>query len=503
MTTTLDRSALEQSAAKLTFRTQAFIGGQFVDSASGQTFATENPATGKTLAEIAACDTADVDRAVASARQCFESGVWSRIGPSERKETLLRVADLIESHAEELALLDTLEAGKPIQDCMEIDLPETITCFRWHAEAADKLYDQVSPTDADHLGLIIREPIGVVGAVIPWNFPLLMAAWKLGPALATGNSVVLKPAEQSSLSALRLAELAAEAGLPEGVLNVVTGMGETAGQAIGRHGDVDAVTFTGSTEVGRLFLRYAAETNLKRIVLECGGKSPQLVMADAGDLDAVAEHACNAAFWNMGENCSCGSRLIVDRRVKDQLIEKMIAASREWTVGDPLDPATRVGSMIERQHLDKVLGYIETGRGEGARIVLGGSRVLEESGGYFTEPTIFDDVKNDMKIAREEIFGPVLSTITFDGEEEGVAIANDTSYGLAASLYTDNVHTAHRVARALKAGNVSVNCYAEGDITTPFGGYKQSGFGGRDNSILAHEQYTEIKTIWMEFRSQS
>jgi len=290
-------------------------------------------------------------------------------------------------------------------------------------------------------------------------------------------------------------------GLPEGVLNVVPGFGETAGQAIGRHMDVDAVTFTGSTEVGRLFLRYAAETNLKRIVLECGGKSPQLVMADAADLDAVASHACNAAFWNMGENCSCGSRLIVDRRIKDQLLEKIATASRQWTVGDPLDPATRVGALIERQHLDKVLGYIQIGRDEGARLVLGGRQALEETGGYFTEPTVFDDVGNQMRIAREEIFGPVLSTITFESEEEGVRLANDTNYGLAASLYTDNVHTAHRVARALKAGTVSVNCYSEGDISTPFGGYKQSGFGGRDNSIFAHDQYTETKTIWMEFNA--
>ena len=501
MTTKLDKSALEQAAASLSYRTQAFVDGQFVGSVTGKTFVTENPATGQPLAQVAACDTEDVNRAVTAARRSFEAGAWSRIGPSERKGILLHLADLIEAHSQEFALLDALEAGKPIVDCMDIDVPETITCIRWHAEAADKLYDQIAPTAANQLGMIVREPIGVVGAVIPWNFPLLMAAWKLGPALATGNSVVLKPAEQTSLSALRLAELAAEAGLPEGVLNVVPGFGETAGQAIGRHMDVDAVTFTGSTEVGRLFLRYAAETNLKRIVLECGGKSPQLVMADAADLDAVASHACNAAFWNMGENCSCGSRLIVDRRIKDQLLEKIATASRQWTVGDPLDPATRVGALIERQHLDKVLGYIQIGRDEGARLVLGGRQALEETGGYFTEPTVFDDVGNHMRIAREEIFGPVLSTITFESEEEGVRLANDTNYGLAASLYTDNVHTAHRVARALKAGTVSVNCYSEGDISTPFGGYKQSGFGGRDNSIFAHDQYTETKTIWMEFNA--
>jgi gamma-glutamyl-gamma-aminobutyraldehyde dehydrogenase len=334
--------------------------------------------------------------------------------------------------------------------------------------------------------------------VVPWNFPTLMAAWKLGPALATGNCVVLKPAEQTSLSALRLAELAAEAGLPDGVLNVVPGFGETAGQAIGRHMDVDMVTFTGSTEVGRLFLKYSADSNLKRITLECGGKSPQVVMVDAADLDSVADHAVSAAFWNMGENCSCGSRLIVHRDVKDALLERIVARAKDWTVGDPLDPATKIGSLIEKGHLEKVMGYIDTGRTEGASVVMGGGQVLADTGGYFVEATIFDDVGNDMKIAREEIFGPVLATITFDDEEQALSLANDTTYGLAASLYTSNVNTAHRAARAMKAGMVSVNCYGEGDMATPFGGYKQSGFGGRDNGIHAHDQYTELKTIWMD-----
>jgi gamma-glutamyl-gamma-aminobutyraldehyde dehydrogenase len=494
----LEKPAIEQAREKLSFRTQAFIDGKAVAAASGETFATENPATGEELAQVAACDREDVDRAVAAARNSFESGVWSRISPTDRKEVLLKFADLIEQNAAELALLDALEAGKPITDCVTIDVPETIGCIRWHAEAVDKLYDQISPTDADHVGLIVREPIGVVGAVIPWNFPALMAAWKLGPALATGNSVVLKPAELTTLSALRLGELAAEAGLPDGVLNVVPGLGETAGQAIGRHMDVDLVTFTGSTEVGRMFLKYAAESNLKKIVLECGGKSPQLVMADAGDLDTVANNIVNAAFWNMGENCSCGSRLIVHRDVHDALLDKVVALSREWAVGDPLDPATKIGSMIEKPHLEKVLSYIETGKSEQARVVMGGNQTLAESGGYFVEATIFDGVDNQMRIAREEIFGPVLSTITFSDEQEGVALANATNYGLAASLYTSNVNTAHRVARQLKAGTVSVNCYSEGDMSTPFGGYKESGFGGRDNGIHAHDQYTELKSIWIE-----
>ena len=346
--------------------------------------------------------------------------------------------------------------------------------------------------------MVVREPIGVVGAVVPWNFPLLMAAWKLGPALAMGNSVVLKPAEQSSLSALRLAELAVQAGLPEGVLNVVPGLGEEAGEALGRHMDVDMVTFTGSTEVGRYFLKYAAESNLKRIVLECGGKSPQIVMSDVSDLDAVADHALDAVFWNMGENCSSGSRLVVHKDVKEELLSKIVAKSADWIVGDPMDPEIKVGAMIEKEHMDKVLGYIEKGKKEGAQLVLGGRQVNMESGGYFVEPTIFDGVTNDMIIAQEEIFGPVLSVITFETEEEAIQIANYSIYGLAASLYTDNVKVAHRMAKQIKAGTITINCYGEGNIATPFGGYKQSGFGGRDNGMHAHDQYAEIKTIWLD-----
>ncbi len=323
----LNRPSIDAAVAKLQFRTQAFIDGTYVDAQSGLRFVTENPATGQPLAEVAQCEAADVDRAVASARRAFEQGLWARCAPGERKRTLLKFADLIEQHLGELALTDALEAGKPIRDCMSIDLPETVDCIRWHAEACDKLYDHISPSGAGNLGLIRREPVGVVGAVIPWNFPALMAAWKLGPALAAGNSVVLKPAELTSLSALKMAELAAAAGLPEGVLNVVPGFGPGAGEPIGRHRDVDMVAFTGSTEVGRLFLRYSAESNLKRIILECGGKSPQVVLADAADLDAVADHAVNAAFWNMGENCSCGSRLIAHQNVKDALVDKVIQRS--------------------------------------------------------------------------------------------------------------------------------------------------------------------------------
>ncbi len=498
MSLELNRSAIEEAVSRLSFRTQAFIGGQFVDALSGKKFASENPATGRLLAEIAECEEEDVDRAVADARGAYERGGWSRAKPAQRKRVLLRFAELLEKHAAELALLDALEAGKPIKDCVGIDIPETIDTMRWHAEACDKLYDYVSPSGPRHLGLIRREPVGVVGAVIPWNFPALMAAWKLGPALAAGNSVVLKPAELTSLSALRMAELAAEAGVPAGVLNVVPGFGPGAGEPLGRHMDVDMVAFTGSTEVGRLFLRYAAESNLKRVILECGGKSPQVVLADAANLAAVAEHVVNAAFWNMGENCSCGSRLIVHRSIKDALVENVAQLAGAWLLGDPLDPLTSVGSLIERPHLQKVLGYIEAGCAEGAQLVMGGKQTRQESGGYFVEVTVFDHVTNQMKIAREEIFGPVLSVISFSSEEEAIQLANDTNYGLAASIYTSDLNTAHRVAGAIRAGTVSVNCFSEGDITTPFGGYKESGFAGRDKSIFAHEQYTELKTIYMQ-----
>jgi len=483
-----------------TLRADAFIDGAFRPAASGARFATDNPATGRQIAEVAAGDADDIDVAVKAARRAFDAGVWSRRAPAERKGVLLAFADLIDANLEELAQLEALDAGKPITDCRDVDIPETARTFRWYAEALDKVFDAVAPTGQDALGLIVREPIGVVGAVLPWNFPLLMAAWKAAPALAAGNSMVIKPAELTSLSTLRIAELAAEAGIPDGVLSVVPGLGETAGQALGRHPDVDALSFTGSTEVGRMFLRYAAESNLKEIVLECGGKSPQVIMADPPDLDYVAEQVLFAGFMNMGENCTCGSRLIVHRSVRDDLIERLVRRTADWPVGDPLDPATKIGPMIERAHLDKVLGYIEAGRREGARVVVGGGRTLEASGGYFVEPTVFDDVQNSMSIAREEIFGPVISTIPFDTEDEAIRLANETSYGLAASLYTTDLDTAFRLARSIKAGTVSVNSYSEGDITTPFGGYKQSGFGGRDKGLEAFDQYTQKKTIWVTLR---
>ncbi|MDR5760356.1 aldehyde dehydrogenase [Caballeronia sp. LZ035] len=477
---------------------RALIAGVRCNAASNETFDTLNPSTGKALAAIAKCDAKDVDRAVTAAREAFESGIWSKAAPSHRKAVLQRLAQLIDDNAEELALLEALEAGKPISECMGLDIPESAACIRWHAEATDKRYDALSPSGASVVSMITREPIGVVGAVLPWNFPALMLAWKIGPALSVGNSVIVKPAEQTSLSTLRIADLALEAGLPSGVLSVVTGPGEGAGQAIGCHADIDLVAFTGSTETGKRFLRYSADTNLKRVVLECGGKNPQVVLPDVANLDAVAEQAVAAAFWNMGENCSAGSRIIVHASHKEALLHKMQAVLDGWKTGDPLDPDVKLGSLIEEAHYRKVLGHIEKARAEGARIVCGGQATLSESGGWFVEPTIIDQVTPEMSIARDEVFGPVVCFIEYADVDEAVRIANDTCYGLAASLWTDNVNHAHKVAARIRAGTVTVNCFGEGDLTTPFGGFGQSGFGGRDKSIYAHDQYCELKTTWLK-----
>jgi acyl-CoA reductase-like NAD-dependent aldehyde dehydrogenase len=487
-------------ARGLAIETRAFIGGRYTASVSGKTFATENPATGAALAEIAECHSEDVDLAVAAGRRAFESGSWRRMPPRERKKVLLRLADSVERHAEEFALLESLDTGKPVADALAADLPDAIETLRWHAEAIDKLYDGLSPTSLDVVSMVVREPIGVVGAVIPWNFPLAITAMKLGPVLAGGNSIVIKPAEQTPLTALKLAGLAAEAGIPDGVINVVPGFGETAGRALGLHRDVDCISFTGSTEVGRHFLRYAADSNLKRIILELGGKSPVIVMDDVTDLAPVVDQIATGILFSQGENCSAGSRLLVQEKMKDRLLEELMTVFKTWKVGDPLDPSTRVGALIEAAHMERVLGYIGKGRDEGARIVLGGNRILQDTGGYFVEPTIFDNVRNSMVIAQEEIFGPVLATISFETVQDAIRIANDTKYGLAASLYTNDLHIAHRVSREIQAGTVSVNCFSEGDQAVPFGGFKQSGFGGREKSFLAHDQYSQMKTIWIQLR---
>lgn len=485
------------AASQLEFETRAFIGGSYVDAASGKTFDSINPATGKVITSIAACDVEDIDRAVTASRKAFEAGSWAHMAPADRKSVLLKWADLMQDNAEELALLEVLESGKPISDARAEDIPGMIDTLRWHAEAVDKIYDQITPAPHDVVSMYVREPIGVVGAVIPWNFPLFVAMWKLGPALAGGNSVVMKPDEHTSLSMIRIAEMAAEAGLPEGVLNVVPGLGHEAGKAIGLHNGIDCVSFTGSGEVGRYFLEYAAKSNMKRIVLECGGKSPAVFMEDA-DVSKAVENIAAGILFCQGENCSAGSRLIVHESRKDELLDALKPEFESWTVGDPLNEDTRIGAMISERHLSKVTGLIEKGQSEGANVLMGGNQIHKDSGGYFVEATIFDGVSNDMTIAREEIFGPVLSVITFKDEEEAVQIANDTNFGLAASLYTENLSTAHRVAKAIRAGTVSVNCYGEGDFGVPFGGYKESGFGGKDNGLVAHDQYTEQKAIWIQ-----
>ncbi|TIP10564.1 aldehyde dehydrogenase [Mesorhizobium sp.] len=482
------------------FETRPFINGEFRSTERGETFGTSNPATGKELAQVSSGDEADINRAVAAARASFESGSWSRQTPRDRKKTLLRFADLIEKNIEELALIETLDCGKPLNDSRNVDLPDSIETLRWHAEATDKLYDQMSPGPPDVVSMIVREPVGVVGAVLPWNFPLFVAMWKIAPALATGNSIVIKPAELTSLSMLRLAAIAAEAGLPEGVLNVVPGRGPIAGRALGLHMDVDCISFTGSGEVGRYFLKYAAESNMKRIVLECGGKSPAIVLDDVNDFTLVVEQIAAGFLFCQGENCSAGTRLIVSEKIREPLLAKLKETVKIWKVGDPLDSATKIGAMIEEPHMQKVLSYIEKGQSEGAKLTLGGNQVLKGSGGYFIEPTIFEGVTNDMVIAREEIFGPVLSVITVRDDAEAVRIANDTNYGLAASLYTNDLNRAHLIARSIRAGTVSVNCYSEGDFAVPFGGYKESGFGGKDKGFAAHDQYAETKAIWIQLR---
>ncbi len=483
--TTEDYKAI---AAGLTPPTQAFIDGAFRPAKSGKTFDSVNPATGAVLAKVAACGAEDVDLAAEKARDAFEDGRWSRLHPRERKEVLIRLAKLIKRNARELAVLESLDSGKTIYDCETVDVPETINCLTWHAELIDKIYDQVSPASDNHIAMIVREPVGVVGLVLPWNFPLLMLAWKIGPALASGCSIIVKPAEETSLTALRVAELAMEAGVPAGVFNVVPGSGPDVGEPIGRHMDIDAVSFTGSTETGRRFLRYAAESNLKEVTLEMGGKNPAVVLDDAENLDRVAAHIVNGAFWNMGENCSASSRLIVQKGVKDDLLKRIVAHAREWPVGDPLDPVNRVGALVSKAHYDKVCSYL----GTGPKVVLGGTA---KDG--FVEPTILE-VARDMAQAREEIFGPVLSVLTVESFDEAIALANDTEYGLAASIFTSNVKKAIRGARAIRAGTVTVNSFGEGDISTPFGGFKASGFGGRDNGIQAHDQYTQVKTIWVD-----
>jgi gamma-glutamyl-gamma-aminobutyraldehyde dehydrogenase len=483
-------------AAELRIDGRMVIDGQRRDSASGQTFACTSPINGRVLGQVARGAQADVDAAVASARAAFEDGRWAGKPPAVRKRLLMRFADKILAARDELALLETLDMGKPIQYALGVDVPSTARCIAWYAEAVDKVYDEIAPTGRQALALITREPMGVIGAIVPWNYPMIMAAWKLGPALAAGNSVVLKPSEKSPLTALRLAELAVEAGIPPGVFNVVPGYGHEAGEALALHMDVDAIGFTGSTRTGRRMLDYAGRSNLKRVYNELGGKSAFLVFDDFADVERAAKTVAGSMFFNQGESCNAPSRVLVHESVADEFVRIVTAEAALYQPADPLDARTVMGALVDDTQMNTVMGYIQAGQDEGARLAAGGQRVMGDTGGYYVQPTVFDGVSNGMKIAREEIFGPVMGIIRFRTESEAVQLANNSSYGLQASVWSDNINRAHRVARALRAGTVHVNQYDEDDITVPFGGFKQSG-NGRDKSLHAFDKYTELKTTWI------
>jgi gamma-glutamyl-gamma-aminobutyraldehyde dehydrogenase len=496
MNTPHTRDSWESLANSLKIRTQAFIDGNYVNAASGRTFDCISPIDGRSLGRVAECETEDIERAVIASRRSFESGAWSEAAPRHRKKVLLKFAQLIEQHGDELALLESLDMGKPVSDARAVDVAATIRCMAWTGEALDKVYGEVAPTGPGELGLVTREPLGVVGAIVPWNFPLLMAAWKLAPALAMGNSVVLKPSEKSPLSVIRLAEIAMEAGIPAGVFNVVPGFGKGAGEPLALHMDVDGLVFTGSTTVGKHLLQCAGRSNLKRAYMECGGKSPNIVFADARDLGKAAEAAASGIFYNQGEVCTAASRLLVERSIKDEFVARVVEAGRTMHPRHPLEPGAPMGAMVDETQTARVLDYIEKGVTEGANLVLGGKRANVVQGGCYIEPTVFDNVAHEHTISREEIFGPVLSVIAFDNEEQALRMANDTEYGLAAGLWTSDISRAHRVARKLRAGSVWVNYWDGGDMTAPFGGYKQSG-NGRDKSLHAFDKYTEMKATWI------
>ena len=469
-----------------------FINGRWVDSVSGKAFDTLNPATEKVITSVAEGDSADIDLAVAAAREAFENGPWKKTDARDRGRILLKIAGLIERNKDELALLDTLDNGKPINETTKADIPLVIDCFLYYAGWADKIHGETIPVRGDFFNYTLREPVGVVGQIIPWNFPLLMAAWKIAPALACGNTIVLKPAEQTPLSALRLGEICQEAGLPDGVLNIVTGYGPTACAALAEHMDVDKIAFTGGSATGRIIMQ-AASKNLKRISLELGGKSPNIVFADS-DIDSAVAGAMTGIFFNQGEVCCAGSRLFIEKSIHEEFIDKLSNKAANMRVGNPEDTGTQMGAQVSKEQFDKILGYIETGKQEGAKLVTGGERCGER--GYFIKPTIFDAVDNNMRIAKEEIFGPVVSAITFDDVSEVVKQGNLSIYGLAAAVWTKDIKKAHRLARDLKAGTIWINTYNAFDAASPFGGFKQSGFG-RELGVHALELYTHVKSVWI------
>lgn len=473
---------------------RAFIGGRRVDTKA--MFDCVSPVDGKIIAEISRGGAAEIDLAVKSARTAFEDGRWAHQSPRERKTIMVRFSELLLENAETLALIESMDMGKPVKYSLNVDVNSAANSLRWFGESIDKIYDEIAPTAKSTLALITREPLGVVGAIVPWNYPMLMACWKIAPALAAGNSVILKPSEKSSLTALKIAELAIEAGIPEGVLNVVPGFGHEAGSALALHMDVDCIAFTGSTNVGKMIMQYAGQSNLKRAWTELGGKSPFIVMADA-DVEAAAESCIASIFFNQGESCNAPSRLIIDASVQQRFLDKALTLIPQYQPANPLDADTVMGAIVDETQLNSVMRYITAGKTEGANCITGGNRVMEQSGGYYVAPTIFTEVTNDMTIAREEIFGPVLSVISFTDPDEAIRIANDTPYGLAASVWSRDISRAHLTAQALRAGTIHVNCYDEDDITVPFGGYKQSG-NGRDKSHHALEKYTELKTTWIK-----
>ncbi|OEZ98676.1 aldehyde dehydrogenase [Duganella phyllosphaerae] len=490
-------SSWHDRAAAVTPDGRALIGGQRVWALGGQQFDNRSPIDGRSLGMVARCDGQDVDAAVASARAAFEARAWAGKAPAQRKRILIKFAELIEQNRAELALLETLDMGKPIKYSQTVDVGGAANCIRWYGEAIDKIYDEIAPTADSSLALITREPVGVVGAIVPWNYPMLMAAWKIAPALAAGNSVILKPSEKSPLTALRLGDLALQAGIPAGVFNVVPGYGNEAGSALALHVDVDCIAFTGSTRVGKQIMQMAGQSNLKRAWMELGGKSANIVCADCPDLDAAVAAAIGSIYFNQGQSCNAPSRLFVEESIKERFIEKAMAMMPSFAPGDPLDENTVMGAIVDAAQLNTVIGYIEAGKAGGARLLSGGARVRDDTGGFFVEPTLFDQVDSGMTIAREEIFGPVLSVLSFTDLSEAIKQANGTVYGLHAAVWTSDLTKAVQTSRALRAGTVHVNQYDNDDITVPFGGYKQSG-NGRDKSLHAFDKYTELKTTWIQ-----